>query len=68
MLELYYFPDNASLAPHLLLAETRIDYRLKLVDRDSNAQRSIEYLKLNPAGRIPTRRSAMPIARCFFNG
>ena len=54
MLELYYFPDNASLAPHLLLAETQIEYSLKLVDRESNAQKSEEYLKLNPAGRIPT--------------
>jgi glutathione S-transferase len=54
MLELYYFPDNASLAPHLLLAETKVEYSLRLVDRESNAQRSEEYLKLNPAGRIPT--------------
>lgn len=54
MLELYYFPDNASLAPHLLLVETKTEYSLKLVDRDSNAQKSKEYLKLNPAGRIPT--------------
>jgi len=54
MLELYYFPDNASLAPHLLLVETKIEYSLRLVDRNSNAQKSKEYLKLNPAGRIPT--------------
>lgn len=54
MLELHYFPDNASLAPHLLLAETRADYELRLVDRKSNAQKSKDYLKLNPAGRIPT--------------
>jgi glutathione S-transferase len=54
MLQLYYFPDNASLAPHLLLAETQVDYSLRLVDRNSNAQKSKEYLKLNPAGRIPT--------------
>lgn len=54
MLQLYYFPDNASLAPHLLLAETHADYSLSLVDRNSNAQKSKEYLKLNPAGRIPT--------------
>jgi glutathione S-transferase len=54
MIELYYFPTNASLAPHLLLAETHIDYALRLVDRTSNAQKSKEYLKLNPAGRIPT--------------
>jgi len=54
MIELYYYPDNASLAPHLLLAEIQVDYSLKLVDRESNAQKSKEYLKLNPAGRIPT--------------
>ncbi len=53
MFELYYFPDNASLAPHLLLAETHADYSLKLVDRTQNAQKSREYLKINPAGRIP---------------
>ncbi len=53
MLELYYYPDNASLAPHLLLAETGADYALKLVDRSSYAQKSKEYLKLNLAGRIP---------------
>ena len=26
MIQLYYYPDNASLAPHLLLAETNVDY------------------------------------------
>lgn len=54
MLELHYFPDNASLSPHFLLVETQAEYSLKLVDRNSNAQKSKEYLKLNPAGRIPT--------------
>lgn len=54
MLQLHYFPDNASLAPHFLLVETGADYELKLVDRNSNAQKSEAYLKLNPAGRIPT--------------
>ncbi|NKB77989.1 MAG: glutathione S-transferase [Gammaproteobacteria bacterium] len=53
MLQLYYYPYNASLAPHLLLAETSVDYSLRLVDRDTNAQKSKEYLKLNPSGRIP---------------
>ena len=54
MLHLYYFTDNASLAPHFLLVETNAEYSLRLVDRNSNAQKSEEYLKLNPAGRIPT--------------
>lgn len=54
MLQLHYFPDNASLAPYFLLAETHAEYALRLVDRNANAQKSDEYLKLNPAGRIPT--------------
>lgn len=54
MLQLHYYPDNASLAPHFLLVETQADYELKLVDRNSDAQKSKDYLKLNPAGRIPT--------------
>lgn len=54
MFQLHYFPGNASFAPHLLLAETQADYELKLVDRKTNAQRSEAYLRLNPAGRIPT--------------
>lgn len=36
------------------MAETHADYTLRLVDRNLNAQKSEEYLKLNPACRIPT--------------
>jgi glutathione S-transferase len=31
-----------------------LEYELLLVDTESNSQNSTEYLKLNPAGRIPT--------------
>lgn len=54
MLQLHYFPDNASLAPHFLLVETHAEYSLVLVDRNANTHKSEAYLKLNPAGRIPT--------------
>lgn len=54
MYRLYYYPGNANLAPHMLLEELGADYELVLVDRDKNEQKSAEYLKLNPAGRIPT--------------
>lgn len=54
MYQLYYYPNNASLAPHFLLHEMGVEHELLLVDRESNFQRSDEYLKLNPAGRIPT--------------
>ncbi|NTS76271.1 glutathione S-transferase family protein [Catenovulum sp. SM1970] len=54
MYQLYYYPNNASLSPHLVLQEIGVPFDLLLVDRQSNAQKSAEYLKLNPAGRIPT--------------
>ena len=42
------------MAPHFVLEEMGVDYQLNLVNRKSNAQKSNEYLKLNPTGRIPT--------------
>ena len=54
MYKLYYYPGNASMAPHMLLEELGVAYELILVDREKNAHQSAEYLKLNPNGRIPT--------------
>jgi len=54
LFKLYYYPNNASLAPHFLLHHVSAEYELLLVDKKSNSQKSAEYLKLNPAGRIPT--------------
>ncbi|WP_245435572.1 glutathione S-transferase family protein [Microvirga calopogonii] len=53
MLSLYYYPGNASLLPHMMLREIGAEFELRLVDRGQNAQKSAEYLKLNPSGRIP---------------
>ena len=53
MLQLHYFPGNASMTPHLLLEEIGVPFELKLVDRANNAHKSPEYLKLNPNGLIP---------------
>lgn len=52
--KLFYYPRNASWAPHLVLAEMGVEFELVLVDRKLNEQKSSEYLSLNPTGRIPT--------------
>lgn len=53
MIQLYYHPGNASLAPHMLLEEIGVPFELVFVDRGSAAHKSAEYLKLNPNGQIP---------------
>ncbi|WP_444957948.1 glutathione S-transferase family protein [Microbulbifer sp. ZKSA002] len=54
MYKLFYYPRNASWAPHLILKELGVEFELVLVDRRSEAQKAAEYLELNPTGRIPT--------------
>lgn len=53
MLKLHYHPSDASLMPHIFLEELGVPFLLELVDRSRNAQKSPEYLKLNPNGLIP---------------
>ena len=54
MYRLYYYPSNASLAPHMLLEELGQPYELELIDRGVAAHKSAEYMRLNPQGLIPT--------------
>jgi glutathione S-transferase len=53
MYVLHYYPGNASLLPHMVLREIGAPFELRLVDRTKEAQRSVDYLRLNPNGRIP---------------
>jgi len=53
MIQLYYHPGNASLAPHMLLEEIGAPFELVFVDRANAAHKSPAYLKLNPNGQIP---------------
>jgi glutathione S-transferase len=51
---LYYSPSGASMAVHWMLIELGVPFEARLIDIDTGAQRSPEYLRLNPAGRVPT--------------
>lgn len=53
MIELHYYPGNASLIPHIVLEELGLPFELRYVDRAQSAQKSPAYLKLNPNGLIP---------------
>jgi glutathione S-transferase len=53
MIQLHYYPGNASMVPHILLHELNVPFKLVLVDRTQRAHKSPEYLKLNPNGLIP---------------
>src|SRR5678815_4787717 len=51
--QLYYSPGACSLAPHIVLEEAKAPYTTQRVDLKGGEQRSPEYLKVNPKGRVP---------------
>lgn len=53
MIQLHYYPGNASLIVHMLLEELGVPFELVPVDRANAAHRAPAYLKLNPNGQIP---------------
>ena len=55
-LTLFYAPNTCALATRIALNEAGADYQLQYVDFSQNAQRSGEYLALNPLGRVPALR------------
>ena len=53
MYTLYFSPNACSLASHIALAESGLPYQLRRLQFAENEQRSPEYLKHNPNGRVP---------------
>ncbi len=51
---LYGSQSTASLVVHWLLIELGVEHELRMLDFDKHEQKSPEYLKLNPQGRVPT--------------
>ena len=54
MTTLYTAPGAAGLVVHWLLIELGVPHELRLLDFAKKEQKSPEYLKLNPAGVVPT--------------
>ncbi len=53
MLTLYTAPGTCALATHIALEEAGATFKLAMVDFPNQAQRSPEYLEVNPKGRVP---------------
>jgi glutathione S-transferase len=53
MWKFYYAPISCSLAAHIALEQAGAKYEAVRVDFTRNAQRSPEYLDVNPKGRVP---------------
>jgi glutathione S-transferase len=53
-IKLYYAPGACSFASHIAIEETGVAYEAVKLDLAAGDQRRVEYLKLNPRGRVPT--------------
>ncbi len=53
MLTLYYTDASCSAAAHITIEETGRAYVARFVDFSKSEQRSPEYLKINPKGKVP---------------
>ena len=56
MLTLFYGPGACSMASHIVLEESGEKYEPKKMDLAKGEQRSEDYLKMNPQGRVPLLR------------
>jgi glutathione S-transferase len=53
MLTLFYAPGACSMAPHIVLEESGEKYEAKRVDLAKGEQKTAEYMKIHPLGRVP---------------
>ena len=56
MLTLYYAPGACSMAAHIVLEESGEKYQPQKMDLAKGEQRSTDYLKIHPLGRVPALR------------
>ncbi|WP_426236732.1 glutathione S-transferase family protein [Pararhizobium sp. DWP1-1-3] len=53
MLKLYFSPGSCSQASHIALEEAGAAYEAERIDFGTQQQRSADFLRLNPKGRVP---------------
>jgi glutathione S-transferase len=53
VIELYYIPGSAAMAPHAVLEEVGADYQLIRVKREDGKVEPPEFARLSPTGRVP---------------
>lgn len=53
MLTLFYAPGACSMASHIVLEESGEKYEPKRMDLSKGEQKSAEYMKIHPLGRVP---------------
>jgi len=49
----YYSPGSIALAPHIALLMSGVDFASVAIDFSQAQQKSVEYLSINPLGRVP---------------
>lgn len=54
MLTLYFSPGSSSMAVHIALHETGVTFEARPLSLKRNETRTPEFLKINPAGKVPT--------------
>src|SRR2546421_10947576 len=54
MLTLYFAPGSSSMAAHIALHEIGEPFQAKPMSFKNNDMRAAEFLKINPAGKVPT--------------
>jgi glutathione S-transferase len=54
MLTLYFAPGSSSMAVHIALREIGIPFEARPMSFRNNDMRSSDFLKINPAGKVPT--------------
>jgi glutathione S-transferase len=53
-MKLYYAPRTCALASHIALEEAGAEYSTVKINFATSEQRSVEYLAINPKGRVPS--------------